>query len=37
MKKVISYYLNGDETYKNRIKQTTLDKYNIGYVNGVHV
>ena len=36
-KKRILYYLNGDETYRNRIKQTTLDKHNIQYVNGVYV
>lgn len=34
-KKVI-YYLNNDENYKNRIKQATIDKYNIRLVNGVY-
>ena len=36
-RKRILYYLNGDETYRNKIKQSTIDKYNIQYVNGVYV
>ena len=36
-KKRILYYLNGDESYRNRIKQTTLDKHKIQYIDGVYV
>ena len=36
-KKRILYYLNGDEEYKNKIKQSTIDKYNIRYANGVWI
>ena len=36
-KKRILYYLNGDETYKNKIKQETIKKYNIQYINGVWI
>ena len=36
-KKRILYYLNGDETYKDKIKQSTIDKYNIRYANGVWI
>ena len=34
-RKRIIYYLNGDETYRNKIKQSTIDKYNIKLVNGI--
>ena len=34
-RKRIIYYLNGDETYRNKIKQSTNDKYNIKLVNGI--
>ena len=30
-RKKILYYLNNDENYRNRVKQETLDKYNITY------
>ena len=36
-KKRILYYLNGDDTYEIKIKQTTIEKYNIQYVNGVWI
>ena len=31
------YYLNGDEECKNKIKKSTIDKYNIQYVNGIWI
>ena len=35
-RKRILYYLNGDETYKNRVKPETLKKYNITLDNGIY-
>ena len=36
-KKRILYYLSGDESYRNRIKQTTLDKHKIQCIDGIYV
>ena len=36
-RKRILYYLNGDETYRNKIKQSTIDKYNIQYIKGTWI
>ena len=36
-RKRILYYLNGDETYRNKIKQSTIDKYNIQYMKGAWI
>ena len=33
-KKKILYYLNNDESYKTKIKQSTIDKYDIQLING---
>ncbi len=35
-RKRILYYLNGDETYKDRVKTETLKKYNITLDNGIY-
>ena len=33
-KKKILYYLNNDESYKSKIRQSTIDKYDIQLING---
>jgi hypothetical protein len=35
-RKRILYYLNGDQTYKDRVKLETLKKYNITLDNGIY-
>ena len=35
-RKRIIYYLNGDDTYKNKVKPETIAKYKIELVNGVY-
>jgi len=35
-RKRIIYYLNGDDTYKNKVKPETIEKYNIELVNGIY-
>lgn len=35
-RKRIIYYLNGDDTYKNKVKPETIEKYKIELVNGIY-